>query len=102
MANEIDEGGYVYPETRNENVAFWFEGSEKPPDNFQYVRYPGITRRDWLAGLAMQGILSNPLLMDRINNSLNADIEMVSDHVTVLSLNQADAMIKKSNLRRKP
>ena len=39
--SKIDDGGRVYPHSIN-------------------VVNPGISRRDWLAGLAMQGILSNP------------------------------------------
>ena len=39
--SEIDEGGYVYP----------------PTDDYQ-DKYRGITRRDLLAGLAMQGELA--------------------------------------------
>jgi len=38
-------GGFVHPEYIDQNL-------EKPEDNKK-----GITRRDWLAGLAMQGLL---------------------------------------------
>jgi hypothetical protein len=41
MSDEIDDGGQVYACANQDG------------------HQPGITRRDWLAGLAMQGILSN-------------------------------------------
>lgn len=45
MNGPIDQGGYVYP-------VYVAQGSGKE------VGTPGITRRDWLAGLAMSGLVT--------------------------------------------
>lgn len=46
--SEIDTGGLVYGNPFSQNL-------DGEPSKFD-----GITRRDWLAGLAMQGIAANP------------------------------------------
>ena len=63
----MKDGGYFYPNKRD-------KGSEWSD---------GITRRDWLAGLAMQSMLSNPI---------SAGWE--DKRITVNSYSLADAMIK--------
>jgi len=51
--NKKPTGGEVYP---RDGRATWSPGCAK------WVNHsiPGISRRDWLAGLAMQGIMSGP------------------------------------------
>ena len=51
MSDKIDNGGYVYPPS--------FKIVKKPYEEAWPEPINGITRRDWLAGLAMQGMLSN-------------------------------------------
>ena len=44
----IDDGGPAFP-------VFW---NQNTPG--ELCALPGVTRRQWLAGLAMQGLLANP------------------------------------------
>lgn len=82
-----DDGGFVYPLSGG--------GIGKPTDN------KGITRRDWLAGLAMQGHIANAnkefikAIVDCANENGITEAEMVS----AASYEIADAMIAES---RKP
>ncbi|HDZ27039.1 hypothetical protein LCGC14_1009370 [marine sediment metagenome] len=68
-------GGYVYPHTLQ---------------HLQEIGYGislGITRRDWLAGLAMQGLLSKPSLLANEGEMLEGKV------LSVASYEIADAMI---------
>ncbi len=56
----------------------------------------GITRRDWLAGLAMQGIISNHECMRDFRKQYNDDISGW-EYVSQESYSLADAMIAESN-----
>ena len=56
--SKIDEGGYVYPPMRNYSEE---EGG--------YVLEEGITRRDWLIGNILKGLVGNPNIMN--NDKLN-------------------------------
>ena len=47
MKTAVDQGGFVYP--------FVFRDEEE--HRTRYAEY-GITRRDWLAGMAMQALVS--------------------------------------------
>lgn len=74
MSNEtkVDDGGYVYarPYSRSEGCVFLGE--------------PGITRRDYYAGLAMQGLLT----------ALGSGIESFhEDKLVLLSYKIAAALI---------
>jgi len=55
--------------------------------------HPGLAKRDWFAGMAMQGILANERWMERI-------IENVSGtawpHIKNLAFDMADAMLKEA------
>jgi len=64
--SKIDDGGFVYPPTSALEAA---QG------------YVGITRRDWLAGLAMAALLVSP-----------GDLETNED-IAVASYEYADALI---------
>jgi len=74
-------GGYVYART----------------ESIDYEGYPGITRRDWLAGLAMQGMLANPniishsMFMDIVNDVSGSGGVKIAAYVI------ADVMIAESN-----
>ena len=46
--SEINQGGFVYPRESHENMY-----------GHKVAGQQGISRRDWLAGLAMQGMLAN-------------------------------------------
>ncbi len=54
---------------------------------------PGLTKRQWFAGMAMQGMLANERWMERI-------IENVSGtawpHIKNLAFDMADAMLKEA------
>jgi hypothetical protein len=52
MTNKIDEGGYVYPPS--------FEMTKHPFEDAWPEARNGITRRNWLAGLAMQARAGKP------------------------------------------
>jgi len=47
-----DDGGQVYPTT--------FSVADNTTNIVHTINLDGISRRDWLAGLAMQGYLANP------------------------------------------
>ena len=67
-----DDGGQVYP----------------IPDTLK-CNLRGISRRDWLAGLAMQGMLSNSALLP----ALTDDIFKGKEALTISAYTWADAMI---------
>jgi len=96
MANEIDDGGLVYPGKRNEKVQYILDDSEPPAPQYVDIDYPGITRRDWLAGLAMQAFISDHVGMKKLFETGNDMYQAVSEN----SLAYADALIKKSKEKR--
>lgn len=55
--------------------------------------YPGMTLRDWFAGLAMQGMLANPKLQEQI---LKAGQSWIEESAWAV----ADAMLKERESRR--
>lgn len=55
-------------------------------------QYPGLTKREYFAAIAMQSILSNP----NIARSLDA-IECNYDDISRVACNSADALIKSLN-----
>lgn len=65
------------------------------------IKLTGITRRDWLAGLAMQAIISNNELLEKheimalemANNDRTLAQTLVMDNISKASHAQADAMI---------
>ncbi len=67
MTDTRDDGGQVYPSEHKWNQTY----------------DPGITRRDWLAGLAMQAYIARG----------NADEDTYAD-VAMWAYRQADAMIR--------
>ena len=69
--SQINQGGFVYPHSITEE----FDS--------------GITRRDWLAGLAMQGMLSNTS-----EDTQDAKAEFLA--IATLSYRMADTMIAES------
>ena len=73
--SEIDSGGFVFPVT--EDAAM----------------FPGITKRDWFAGMALQGILSNPTT---VTSKLfkTTDGFMNSEMIAECAYEQADSMIR--------
>lgn len=57
-----DNGGYVYP----------FKTKDNPREI--EIEYPGITRRDWLAGLAMQALISGPINLLAVGEEGKVDL----------------------------
>lgn len=51
MSDQIDDGGFAFP------VLPPICGDGHPPAGYPYPQ-PGMSLRDWFAGMAMQGILS--------------------------------------------
>ena len=72
MTNGIDQGGYFHPCETSAGIV------------------TGITRRDWLAGLAMQGLLSGKCYDDN-NSADNFD-----SFLSKMAYDLADAMIAES------
>ena len=90
MLDKKDDGGLVYPGSRRENI-----GKEVGFES-RMVNYPGITRRDWLAGLAMQAIISDHIAMEKVYKEYG-NPEETAKSVAMFSYHQADAMIAESN-----
>jgi len=60
------------------------------------VYHHDITRRDWLAGLAMQGIISNPKICEEIDLLFEGDTAIDATQDTVMAARAymlADAVI---------
>ena len=55
--------------------------------------YEGITRRDWLAGMAMQGVLSNASYVDGLNKTCEVGTIKMSELLADVAYDYADAMI---------
>jgi len=90
MANEIDDGGPVYP---------LIDG------DLDRITHEGMTQRDLIAAMSMQGILSNPwsskmlweVLVKGTPDLTNGErTEIYSETIAELSFVYADAFIKKS------
>lgn len=56
----------------------------------------GMSRRDWLAGLAMQAILSNPEV-DKILKEVVKEGDDVKEMISKHSYKMADTMVKEGN-----
>ena len=85
---KVDDGRPVYPCKRREavNMPPIKAGTGGTCETVE-VEYPGITRRDYYAGLAMQGLLT----------ALGLGIESFhKDKLVILSYEIADAMIAES------
>jgi len=76
------KGGYVYPQNA------YPEGKGD---------WSGITRRDWLAGLAMQAMISNNLAMEKVLSSGEKFNIKLDVGVAIGAYRFADAMIAESN-----
>lgn len=62
--SEIDGGGFAFPVA--EDAAM----------------FPGLTKREWFAGMALQGLLANPSIIQK------------GQDLTGISFDYADAMIR--------
>jgi len=71
--SEIDDGGHFFP-IKDDG---WNPGTN------------GITRRDWLAGLAMQGLMS----MERMPTMKGGDPIKGEGDIAIVAYTFADAMI---------
>jgi len=81
-----ETGGSAFPHQHNMLVA---------TDNGELKTFgeEGLTIRDWFAGMALQGQLSNPYAMEVLNNYINQNTNMY-DVAASASYNFADAMLK--------
>jgi len=87
-----DDGGPAFPCT--EPCSY-----EDGPGGDRYNIAPihlGMSRRDWLAGLAMQGMISNPEI-DTILKEIYKEGDDVKAILSGHSYKIADAMIKEGN-----
>lgn len=73
----IDDGGQVYP----------------IQSNYPNERERGITRRDWLAGLAMGGMLANAVSCQEQSDISAIDGRNVCEIMSHIAYNMGDAMI---------
>ena len=80
-----EEGGYVYPLFH-------------PPG----YRNQGLTQRQWLAGLAMQGLLSNPKMIDMECAQELYDGEDPGSWFSIISYVLADALILEGKYEERP
>ena len=80
MSKKDDGGGF-------DNGGQLFPCYEVKQDGGHLTSYSGISRRDWLAGLAMQGMLSTMAEIMTINYSL----------ITEDAYKMSDAMIEQGN-----
>lgn len=83
--NDKDGGGQVYPSIYIEEKRVGEYVVQGPAER------AGLSRRDWLAGLAMQGIMANGNFDDH-----ETWMESVADNAYIL----ADAMIAEGKLCR--
>lgn len=63
-------------------------GCSPPEDSI----YKGLTKREHFAGLAMQGILTNSLLVNEISDIVSG--KSILKPVATLALNHADTLLK--------
>ena len=75
-------GGKIQSTTNNENQIF---------EVFTDEQNIGLTKREYFAGLAMQGLLSNP---DWMKIYQNEKYLMESRIIVLVSINTADALLK--------
>ena len=88
MSEKIDDGGFFNPEISCDEASLSNGGT--------YTIDGGITRRDWLAGLAMQGMLSNPNYMQGLGNTVNLSSTGMGELIASVAFDYADAMIAES------
>lgn len=89
MGDEIDTGGFVYPQVEHKELArhkdsLWSTVVED--------RTGGISRRDWLAGLAMQGIISHGEIHSEMSAEYNG--KQFPEVFAEWAYDYADAMIE--------
>jgi hypothetical protein len=61
-------------------------------------KHPGdLSRRDWFAGMAMQGILGNNDVTGQIEDSVGADMLKCGKSLAQICFHLADAMIERSD-----
>lgn len=85
----MDDGGFVYPAS----------SSWSPQGDFEYSE--GITRRDWLAGLAMQAIFGGVGAQQVADRDERYDETNWAEVVAKNSYEMADAMIAEGGKNEK-
>ncbi len=81
-----EDGGPAFPTKRERQMSEMDLGVNYSPDQMN-IHIPGMSLRDWFAGMAMQGILSNP------HESMSSDLLIVPKQ----AYQMADAMIAERN-----
>lgn len=62
--------------------------------------YGGLTKREWFAGMALQGLLANQGIMEGMSLAGSSDIEMVAKGIAAMAKGHADALL--AELNKKP
>ena len=92
-ATKVDDGGFVYHYKTKELVGYDPAISEIQSARYVDVEYPGITRRDWLAGLAMQGMLGNPKAIQESLDDAKENNCNPTESLSFIAYQYADAII---------
>ena len=79
-----DDGGPAYPQTEKRKL---------PQGKVERILHPGMTLRDWFAGMALQGMLSSGYesAIEQVSKALG---EPASNALASASYGFADAMLK--------
>jgi hypothetical protein len=90
-------GGYVFPVKFKEIL---LSNQQGEPEE---LNFPGMTRRDWLAGLAMQSILGNYQYVYELRKKIETKTKNIENVdailqklISKLSYNYADKLIAQS------
>lgn len=82
IVSEIKDGGPAFPEAYFEN---------DPGGIGQGILYyPGLTKREWFAGMALKGLLSNRDYIVQVGKVYDAPTAVIAEQ----SFEMADAMLK--------
>ena len=74
-AKQIDDGGPAFPNVWEDNPS------------------PGMSLRDWWAGLAMQGMMSNDAMMEALGLVAQVQGKTMREVLTAKAFEAADAML---------
>lgn len=69
-------------------------GGQAFPSNTDTHQYPGMSLRDWFAGMALQGILSNQEMRSGLIEVADSEGISVIDFISQSSFAHADSMLK--------
>lgn len=98
MAQEIDDGGHIYPRGLNRFVPneSWREASNTGGPEIIREIHPGMSRRDWLIGIMVKGLVSNPEILDEKSMVKLVEGDGHCKNVCALAEKLADTIISRS------